>query len=89
MKITINKGINSDELTRQGIFNWPVWECEPSTFDWHYDQEETCYVLEGEIKVKTADEEVLLGPGDFVTFPKGLDCTWTVNKAVRKHYNFK
>ena len=28
------------------------------------------------------------GPGDRVVFPQGLDCTWKVKKAVRKHYQF-
>jgi hypothetical protein len=87
MKIKIEK---PDEamLQDQGVRNWPIWECAPSTFDWHYDQTESCYILEGEIRVKTAEQEVAIGPGDFVTFPKGLDCTWIVAKAVRKHYSF-
>ena len=87
MKIKIEKP-DPQQLEAMQIKSWPIWECDPSTFDWHYDQQETCYVLEGEITVKTAEEEVSIGPGDFVTFPKGLDCTWTVSKAVRKHYSF-
>ncbi|WP_456433577.1 cupin domain-containing protein [Thermosulfuriphilus sp.] len=77
-----------DEKTikEMGVENWPIWQCEPSTFDWHYPENETCYILEGEVTVKTADEEVEIGPGDLVTFPKGLDCTWVVKKAIRKHY---
>ena len=88
MKIEISKGDKS-RLEEQGVFNWPIWECEPSVFDWHYDQEESCYILEGEITVKTVHEEVVIGPGDYVTFPKGLDCKWTVTKPVRKHYTFR
>ena len=38
--------------------------------------------------VKTAAGEVKIGAGDFGTFPKGLDCGWTVEKPIRKHYNF-
>ena len=87
MKIRIEKKQDA-ELKTQGVTNWPIWECAPSTFDWHYDQQEQCYILEGEITVKTADEEVSIKPGDFVTFPQGLDCVWTVTKPVRKHYNF-
>ncbi len=71
------------------IAEWPIWECPPSAFAWHYDQEESCYILEGEVTVQTADQEVQIGPGDYVTFPKGLDCRWTVHKAVRKHYLFR
>jgi len=87
MKIKIEKG-EEKKMAQLGVFNWPVWECEPSVFDWHYDQEESCLILEGEITVKTAYEEVAINPGDYVTFPKGLDCTWTVVKPVRKHYTF-
>jgi uncharacterized cupin superfamily protein len=41
-----------------------------------------------EVTVKTDRGEVVLRPGDLVTFPKGLSCTWQVSKAVRKHYQF-
>lgn len=87
MKITIEKK-QEKQLKDLRITDWPIWECEPSTFDWHYDQQEQCYILEGEITVRTSEEEVSIKPGDFVTFPKGLDCEWTVKKPVRKHYSF-
>lgn len=87
MKITIEK-LPEAEIRTKKIKDWPIWECEPSTFDWHYDQQEQCYILAGEVTVKTAAEEVEIRPGDFVTFPRGLDCVWTVKKPVRKHYSF-
>ena len=49
---------------------------------------ETCYLLEGKVKVTTDEEEVEFGVGDMVTFPKGLSCTWQVKEKVRKHYTF-
>lgn len=88
MKIQIKK-VDRKEMQSQGVLTWPIWECQPSEFEWHYDQEETCYILEGKINVKTSEGDVAIGPGDFVTFPRGLDCIWTVSKPVRKHYNFK
>lgn len=87
MKIKIEQKQQAD-LQTQGVEEWPIWECEPSTFDWHYDQQEQCYILEGEVTVRTAEEEVSIKPGDFVTFPQGLDCVWTVKKPIRKHYSF-
>ncbi len=37
-----------------------------SVFDWEYDATETCYVMEGEVKVTTSDgEAVEFGPGDW------------------------
>ncbi|MHC4981623.1 MAG: cupin domain-containing protein [Planctomycetota bacterium] len=67
----------------------PIWEQEASKFPWHYDEQETCLILEGRVEVTTDDgQKVSFGPGDYVVFPKGLDCTWDVKKAVRKHYKF-
>lgn len=76
------------ELESLGVPGWPVWTCPPSSFDWSYDDRETCYILEGEVTVVTPDGEVSFGKGDLVVFPKGLNCTWEVRKAVRKHYRF-
>lgn len=86
-KITVEQ---PDEKTLKSlnVTTWPIWTKEPSTFDWHYDEPETCYFLEGEVTVKTKDGEVNIGKGDLVTFPKGLDCSWHIKKAVRKHYRF-
>ncbi len=68
---------------------WSTWEKEASTFDYHYDSEETFYVLEGDVTVTWKGGEISFTKGDLVTFPEGLDCTWHVNKKIRKHYNFK
>ena len=76
------------ELEEIGVFSWPVWEKEASTFDWHYDSQEKCYILEGDVTVKAEGEAVSFGVGDFVTFPSGMDCVWDIKKNVRKHYSF-
>jgi len=67
----------------------PTWGCEISEFDWHYDSEETCLLIEGEVTVKYNGGSVSFGVGDMVTFPKGLSCVWVVTKPVKKHYIFK
>jgi len=87
MEITVRKP-SPQELEEMGVSGWPIWECDPSTFDWYYDQPETCYILEGDVTVKTDDGEVHFGAGDLVVFPKGLKCVWQVAKKVRKHYRF-
>jgi len=73
-------------LTELGVKGWPVWTCQPSTFNWHYDQKETCYLLEGDVTVTAGDEKATFGPGDLVVFPEGLDCVWEVRSPVKKHY---
>lgn len=67
---------------------WPIWECEPSTFDWAYTEKETCLMLKGKVTVTDGSDSVSFGPGDLVIFPNGLECTWQVTEAVKKHYNF-
>ena len=81
---------SKDDLKDMGVLSWPIWEKEVSTFDWHYDASEQCYILEGKVRVEPKDgKPVEFGPGDFVTFPKGMDCVWKVSQPVRKHYNFE
>jgi len=89
MSITIQK-LTNDELKKRNVFTWPIWEKEVSRFDWHYDGIEECYFLEGDVIVTAKDGKTSkFGKGDFVTFPKGLSCTWDIKKPVKKHYNFR
>lgn len=77
------------DLDSLGVLTWPIWEKEVSEFPWHYDEAETCYLLEGDVIVTPDDgEPVRFGKGDLVTFPQGMSCTWKVLKPVRKHYRF-
>ena len=85
MPIEVRKPTPEEEAHIRGC---PTWQKEPSEFPWHYDQQETCLVLEGEVTVESAEETVSFGPGDYVIFPQGLDCTWKVKKTIRKHYQF-
>ena len=86
MKIEV-KHPAREELENQGVFDWPIWEKEVSRFDWHYDSEETCYLLEGQVEVVTPDgQAVSFGAGDMVHFPEGLSCTWDISTAVKKHF---
>lgn len=85
--VTIQK-LSEAELNKRGIFDWDIWEKEVSEFDYHYDTEEQCYFLEGDVVVTAGDATYSFGKGDFVVFPKGLSCTWHINKPVRKHYQF-
>ncbi|HEX43012.1 MAG TPA: DUF861 domain-containing protein [Phycisphaerales bacterium] len=67
---------------------WPIWQCEPSTFDWAYTEKETCLILQGKVTVSDGKDSVNFGPGDLVVFPEDLECTWEVAEAVKKHYHF-
>ena len=87
MKISIHKP-SEKEINTGDVRSWPVWSCDVSEFDWEYDQQESCLLLEGEVEVTTDSGSVKFGVGDFVVFPRGLKCRWKVIKPVRKHYSF-
>ena len=82
------KQLESNQIKDLGIDNWAIWEKEISRFDWHYDSEEECLILEGEVCVETSEGNFEIKAGDFVRFKKGLTCVWDVKKPIRKHYNF-
>lgn len=89
-EITIIRNPDERELQKMDVRNWPIWTKEESEFPWSYDSAETCFFLEGDVTVTPADgKPVRMGKGDLVTFPRGMSCTWTVHRAVRKHYNFE
>lgn len=88
MEVTIKK-LSDDEINKLGIKKWPIWTKEVSEFDWFYDSQEQCLFIEGIVIVKTENGDYNIGKGDFVTFPKGLKCTWKVIEPVKKHYNFE
>jgi len=88
MQIEVKKP-TTEELQSLAVKSWPIWEKEVSSFDWHYDQKEVCYFLQGEVEVEIeSGEKVKIAKGDLATFPEGLSCKWHVRQAVKKHYNF-
>ncbi len=89
MEINVDKQPSQTKLQELGITNWPIWTKEQSEFPWHYDNQETCYFLEGDvIVVPESGQPKQMGKGDLVIFPAGMSCTWKVLKAVKKHYRF-
>ena len=88
MEIEVRKP-TPEELEKLNIKSWPIWEKEESSFDWYYDEQETCYFLEGEVEVELPDgRRIKVEKGDLAVFPQDLKCKWNIKKAVRKHYNF-
>lgn len=87
--IIVNSAPTQQQLTEAGVYSWPIWEKEVSTFDWYYSERETALILEGEVTVTPeGGEPVLIKAGDFVTFPEGMACVWDITQAIRKHYQF-
>ena len=89
MQIEVTQNPADEMIAQLGCRAWSIWEKEPSTFPWHYDEKETCLILDGIVSVTPKDgPAVTLNAGDLVIFPKGMNCTWSVWQAVRKHYKF-
>lgn len=87
--ISIERNASPAKLEVMGVFDWPIWTKEESTFPWKYDTRETCYFLEGDaIVTPDGGEPVQMGEGDLVIFPAGMSCTWEIREAVEKHYDF-
>lgn len=86
MQITVRKPTEDEEAAMQSA---PIWTCGVSEFDWYYDREETCLLLEGEVAVSYNGGSASFGAGDYVVLPKGLSCVWKVTKPVKKHYIFR
>ena len=88
-KISVEHNPSQERLDALGILHCSTWSKEPSSFPWTYSEQETAYVLEGEVTVTpNGGEPVNFGKGDLVIFPSGLSCTWHVKKALKKHYKF-
>jgi uncharacterized cupin superfamily protein len=73
---------------KQEAENWPIWEKEESTFQWEYDEKETCLILKGKAVVNCPEGTVEFTAGDYVVFPQGLKCTWEIKDKIKKHYKF-
>ena len=80
--------IGLKEARELGVDSWNIWECQPSSFDWEYPEEETSYIYEGDVIVTFGEEEVHLREKMLVTFPKGLKCHWEVREKIVKAYTF-
>ena len=86
-KVIIEK-LSEKEMEELGITKWPIWEKEVSTFDWTYEDNEQCYIIEGDVIVKTDEGGYRITAGDYVSFARGLVCTWEITKPIKKYYNF-
>lgn len=90
MKIEITRQPDESVINELGVRDWPIGECGESEFPWHYEQTKVCYVLEGRFTVTPeSSEPVEISAGDLVRFPAGMDCSWLVKQAIRKHYAFE
>ena len=87
MKVLITSPFSASIIIKYGIKGWPIWECEPSKFQWKYDDKEICLIIEGQVTISTKKDEIyVIKAGDLIKFTAGLFCEWEVTKSIKKHY---
>ena len=87
--IIIEQHVSPAKLDVLYVDDWPVWTKEVSEFDWEYDKNETCYIVEGKaIVTPEGKPAVTIARGDMVFFPKGMKCVWKIIEPIEKHYSF-
>lgn len=87
MDIKVEHQPDKAKLEEMGVFDWPVWEKEASTFPWAYYEVETSYILQGKAVVTPeGGAPVEIGAGDLVTFNEDLRCMWHIIEPIKKHY---
>ena len=51
MSILVTSPCPESTVRELGIKSWPIWTCDVSSFDWTYEDKETCLLLVVEINV--------------------------------------
>ena len=75
MKVLITPPCSASIIIQNGIKNWPIWESEPSNFQWNYDDKEICLIIEGQAKISTQNGDIyVIKASDLVEFPAGIHC---------------
>jgi hypothetical protein len=68
-----------------GTASTMMWDCTAGRFNWHYDVDETLYIIEGSVIIKeTSGATHRLSAGDVVFFPAGSSAEWHVETYIRK-----
>ena len=87
MKVLITSPCSASTIIKYGIKSWSIWECEPSKFQWKYNDKEICLIIEGQAKISTKNGDIyFIKAGDLIEFPDGLSCECEVTKSIKKHY---
>lgn len=90
LQILVEHNPSPMKLEVLGVYDWPIWRRQASSFPWTYQQQETCYVLRGRFTVTPeGGAPQHFQRGDLITFPQGLNCTWDIEEDVEKHYDFQ
>jgi uncharacterized cupin superfamily protein len=71
--------------SHDGAMTVIAWSCTKGRFRWHYQIDEMCHILSGEVFITDQSGiERRLGAGETVLFPAGSSSVWQVTQDVRK-----
>ena len=70
---------STDGKTSSGIF-----ECDASTFEWHYQLDEAVYILEGSVDLDYQGKQFTLNAGDTALFRAGTSAVWHAPNYLKK-----
>jgi uncharacterized protein len=76
-------GLHSPSI--DGNASTHIWECTAGTFWWTFHDEETVFILEGQVRVTTPNGETrTLQPGEIAYFAEGTRALWDIDDYVKK-----
>jgi uncharacterized cupin superfamily protein len=61
-----------------------VFESGPSVWNWHFNTNETIYILSGQVLIDYQGERLVLNPGDVTHFKIGTDAVFNVPVGFKK-----
>jgi uncharacterized cupin superfamily protein len=67
-----------------------LWDCEgPTSFVWHFGQDETVHLLEGYVEVEYQGRRFAIQPGDTASFHAGTQAVWHVPQYAKKSFTLQ
>lgn len=87
-KLILIEQPSPDRMKAYKVKDWDIWEKEESEFDWNYESNESCYIIEGEAEIFFQNQKIHIKSGDFITFKKDLKTRWKITKRIKKYYTF-
>ena len=87
---TPNFRMNATAVSPDGRTVSGLWACDgPSTFEWHFGEDETIHVLEGGVEIDYLQHRVTLRAGDMFRFRAGTTALWHVPVHVKKMFTLQ
>ena len=74
---TLREGAGEKGTVRVGVSH-----LDPCTLRYTFGGDETIYLVEGDIRLTANGDEMTLGPGNLISFGKGVETEWVIRSPV-------